>query len=252
MNPPANESPAPGRIEHRLERIRRREEDASTRVNMNAPCSPFLITTCFGPRSMIQRAAFTRLNSSVSCRASASLSVMRSTCSSSSSRSARRLSIQKFIVSHATSFGLATCVSTSSCSRGSMLPRKTNGALRNCSGIFGRKFEKTPRCVSSVSADVEVVAVAAAPAKRRSLGALEPREVDRPRRERVLRAARSDSRCRSRRRAAPARSGSPTRRRTCPSRRARCRPCRTASRPSRARRSRRRERSCGLLDAGCE
>ena len=93
------------RIEHRLERIRRREEDARL-VNMNAPCSPFLMTTSFGPRAMIQRAAFTRLNSSVSCRASASFSVIRSTRFSSSSRSGRRLSIQKFIVSHATSFGL--------------------------------------------------------------------------------------------------------------------------------------------------
>ena len=35
---------------------------------------------------------------------------------------------------------------------GSMLPRKTNGALRNCAGILGLKFEKTPRWVSNVSA----------------------------------------------------------------------------------------------------
>ena len=115
---------------------------------MKAPCSPFLMITILGPRSMIHRAAFTRLKQSVSCRASPSLSRMRSTCESSARRSGRRLSIQKFIVSHATSFGRETWVRTSSCNRGSMFPRKTNGASRNASGILGRKFEKTPRCVS--------------------------------------------------------------------------------------------------------
>ena len=33
--------------------------------------------------------------------------------------------------------GFSTCLSTSSCSRGSMLARKTNGVFANCGGIFG-------------------------------------------------------------------------------------------------------------------
>ena len=101
--------------------------------------------------------------------------------------SCRRLSIQKFIVSQRDELAASRPASEPrAASRGSMLPRKTNGALRNCSGIFGRKFEKTPRCVSSVSADVQVVAIAAAPAKRRTLGRLEPGEIHGTRRERAF------------------------------------------------------------------
>ena len=153
MKPPANESPAPvGSNTSPSGYAGAKNTDRS--VNMNAPCSPFLMITWRGPRFMIQRAAFTRFVSSVSWRASPSLSVMRSTRSSSARRSERRLSIQKFIVSQATSFGFSTWLSTSSCSRGSMLARNTNGARRNCSGIFGRKCENTPRRVSSVSAEL--------------------------------------------------------------------------------------------------
>jgi hypothetical protein len=60
-----------------------------------------------------------------------------------------------------------------------MLARKTNGALRNCAGIFGAKCEKTPRCVSSVSAELRSWRY------RPAVGGLQPGEVDAALRQRL-------------------------------------------------------------------
>ena len=124
--------------------------------------------------------------------------------------------------------------------------RKTNGALRNCSGIFGREVREHAEVRLERLGRVEVVAVAAAPAER--LARPPARGPPGRRRARasgsscVHRVVVADDADELHRR----RDGSPTRRRTSRSRRARRRPCRTEFRRSRARRSRRRERSWGV------
>lgn len=63
-------------------------------------------------------------------------------------------SIQKFIVSATTSFGLFTWSSTDSCKAGWMLPSSTKGESAYCAGIFGSNVANTFSCVSSVSREV--------------------------------------------------------------------------------------------------
>ena len=211
---------------------------------MNAPCSPFLMTTCFGPRSMIHRAAFTRLNSSVSWRASASLSVIRSTRSSSFEQiGAAALDPEVHRVARH-ELRLGDLRQHIELQARIDVAEKDERRVAKLLGNLRAEIREHAEVRLERLGGVEVVAVASAPAERRALRALEAGEIDRPRRERLVRARRSDSRRRSRRRAAPATDGSPTRRRTCRSRRGRCRLCRTAFRPNPARRNLRRERSC--------
>src|SRR5579875_3585784 len=76
-------------------------------LNCKTPYSPRLTRAVFGPILRIARPALTRLDSPDSIRASSSLSVRMSMRSSSLISSGREVSIQWFMVSAATIFGLA-------------------------------------------------------------------------------------------------------------------------------------------------
>ena len=124
-------------------------------VNMNAPCSPFLMITCFGParhdpaRGLHEVGILGELARFVVVERE-QIDVLEEL-----ERSGRRLSIQKFIVSQATSFGFSTCVEHLELeARVDVAEEDERRASGTASGIFGRKSAKTPSCVSSVSAEL--------------------------------------------------------------------------------------------------
>ncbi len=131
-----------------------------------APCSPFLMMTNFGPIASTFSPARTRLTSSVSIRASPSLSTSPSISFRRACRSSRWVSIQKFIVSATASFRPFDCARTLRCIEGLPLARKTNGVSRKLGGRSGLKVPRTLRWTSSVSARVHVALVLASPAER--------------------------------------------------------------------------------------
>ena len=120
------------------------------------------------------------------------------------SRSGRRLSIQKFIVSHATSLGFATCVEHVELQPRIDVAEKDERRVAELLGNLRPEVREDAEVRLERFGDVEIVAVAAAPAERRALGVLEPREVDRRVAKVVLERVDRDSRCRRRRRAARA------------------------------------------------
>ena len=124
MKPPPKESPAPvGSTTFSMGNAGAANTPSSW--NSSAPASPRLITTEPGPIPRIARAAAGRFACPESWRASSSLSSNMSTRSSSFTSSGRLMSIQRFMVSHATKRGFLACSSTPSCNTGSMLARNT-------------------------------------------------------------------------------------------------------------------------------
>ena len=105
IKPPAKVSPAPVGSKT-SSKGNAGAKKTSPSPNNKAPCSPFLIIRYFGPIAAIFLAAFTREYSPLSWRASSSLIVSTSTLFKTSFNSSKATSIQKFMVSITTNFGL--------------------------------------------------------------------------------------------------------------------------------------------------
>ncbi|MDL1950706.1 ATP-dependent 6-phosphofructokinase [Acidobacteria bacterium ACD] len=117
----AREAPA-GRAGRRARGGKAGAKNTRLLLKSSAPCSPFFTTRYLGPISMMAWAAFTRLCSSLSWRASESLIVRMSTRETTSRSFSRELSIQKFMVSITTRAGDSTWSSTLAWITGSKLP----------------------------------------------------------------------------------------------------------------------------------
>ena len=91
----------------------------------------------------------------------------------------RRLSIQKFIVSHATSFGFVDLREHVELQPRIDVAEEDERRVAKLLGNLRPEVREHAEMRLERLGGVEVVAVAAAPAERRALGALEAREIDR-------------------------------------------------------------------------
>ena len=174
-----------GRIEHVLERIGRREEDRALleqeravlallddhhrRAALHDPARGLHEVACIRELArfaVVQRDEVDVLDAARADRGAGSRS-------RSSSCRTRRAS------------GARPGCSTSSCRRGSMLARKTKGALRNCVGNLRAEVREHAEVRLERLGRVEIVPIAAAPAERVARRLLQPRHVHAARPQRL-------------------------------------------------------------------